>query len=79
MEVKKILAKAHGVLRLHILLFLNCGMTQQDISDLHPSEVDWDGGGSHDDAPRPRKGDRRRGRLQVVERDIHTAQAVRAS
>ena len=43
-EVTKILAKTHGMLRLHILLFLNCGMTQVDISDLHPSEVDWQRG-----------------------------------
>lgn len=43
-EVKKILARARGVLRLHLLLLLNCGMTQQDVSDLHPGEVDWEAG-----------------------------------
>jgi integrase len=43
-EVRVILARASGVLRLHLLLFLNCGMTQVDVSDLHPSEVDWDEG-----------------------------------
>ncbi len=43
-EVRKILASAHGVLRLHLLLFLNCGMTQQDASDLRPGEVDWEAG-----------------------------------
>jgi len=43
-EVRKILAKTQGILQLHLLLFLNCGMTQQDVSDLHPGEVDWEAG-----------------------------------
>ncbi len=43
-EIRKILSSARGVLRLHLLLFLNCGMTQQDVSDLHPTEVDWQSG-----------------------------------
>jgi integrase len=41
-EVRKIFVRARGVLRLHLLLLLNCGMTQQDVSDLHPGEVDWE-------------------------------------
>src|SRR5208337_5017953 len=43
-EVRKILTKTQGILQLHLLLFLNCGMTQQDVSDLHPGEVDWEAG-----------------------------------
>jgi hypothetical protein len=30
--------------KLYILLMLNCGMTQQDISDLLVTEVDWAAG-----------------------------------
>jgi integrase len=43
-EVRAILDRANEVLRLHLLLFLNCGMTQVDVSDLHPSEVNWEAG-----------------------------------
>ena len=39
-EVHKLLDNATPRTRLFILLALNCGMTQQDISDLHPSQVD---------------------------------------
>jgi len=37
-RVKEILGKAQGMLRLHLLLMLNCGFSQKDISDLTPSE-----------------------------------------
>lgn len=40
-DVKAIVREAKGQLKLHLLLMLNCGMTQVDISDLHPSEVEW--------------------------------------
>ncbi len=40
-EVKGIVEKAKGQTKLHILLMLNCGMTQQDITDLKPEEIDW--------------------------------------
>jgi integrase len=40
-EVKGIIEKSKGQTKLHILLMLNCGMTQQDISDLAPEEIDW--------------------------------------
>ncbi|SIO67782.1 Site-specific recombinase XerD [Singulisphaera sp. GP187] len=40
-EVAKLITAAPGQLKLHLLLMINCGMTQIDISDLHPSEVDW--------------------------------------
>lgn len=43
-EVKELLAAATGRTRLYILLMLNCGMTQKDISDLRVSEVDWEKG-----------------------------------
>jgi integrase len=40
-EIKVLLAKASDRTQLYILLMLNCGMTQKDISDLLESEVDW--------------------------------------
>jgi len=43
-EVKSLLANATDRMRLYLLLMVNCGMTQKDISDLHPSEVDWTNG-----------------------------------
>jgi integrase len=46
-EVKNTLDAAKGQLKLHLLLMLNCGFTQQDISDLHPSEIDWEHGRIH--------------------------------
>ena len=43
-DVKQILANADGELKLYCLLMLNCGMTQKDIADLRPEEVDWEDG-----------------------------------
>lgn len=43
-EICKLLAKASGRTKLYILLMLNSGMTQKDISDLKQSEVDWKAG-----------------------------------
>ena len=43
-EIKTLLKKASDRTRLYILLMLNCGMTQKDISDLQHSEVDWKAG-----------------------------------
>lgn len=40
-EIKALLAKASDRTKLYVLLMLNCGMTQKDISDLLVSEVDW--------------------------------------
>jgi integrase len=40
-EVRRLIEAAPGQLRLHLLLMANCGMTQQDISDLRPDEIDW--------------------------------------
>ena len=59
-EVGRATANTQGVLQLHLLLFLNCGMTQQDVSDLHPGE--WTGrqAGSHGGDRRRRKWSRRR-------------------
>ncbi len=42
--VRKLIDAAPGQLRLHLLLMANTGMLQTDISDLAPSEVDWDRG-----------------------------------
>jgi integrase len=39
--IQNTLRAARGQLKLHLLLMLNCGFTQQDVSDLQPSEVDW--------------------------------------
>ena len=43
-EIKLLWASANDRMKLFILLALNCGMTQQDISDLRPAEVDWKSG-----------------------------------
>ena len=43
-DLEKILAKATERTKLYVLLGLNCGMTQIDISDLRPAEVDWNAG-----------------------------------
>ena len=40
-EVRILIGQAPGQLKLHLLLMLNCGMTQVDIADLQPREVDW--------------------------------------
>jgi integrase len=43
-EIKSLLKAATGQLKLHLLLMLNCGHTQQDISDLKKSEIDLEAG-----------------------------------
>lgn len=43
-EIQSLLDKAVGRPRLYVLLMLNCGMTQKDISDLKQGEVDWSDG-----------------------------------
>lgn len=43
-EIKALLNGGPDRTQLFILLMLNCGMTQKDISDLHVDEVDWDEG-----------------------------------
>jgi len=40
-EIKPLLANCTPRMKLNLLLMLNCGMTQKDLSDLHPNEVDW--------------------------------------
>ncbi len=40
-EVRRIVSEATAKLRLALLLQLNCGATQADVSDLLDSEVDW--------------------------------------
>jgi integrase len=43
-DVHKLIDAAPGQLKMHLLLMCNCGMSQQDISDLAPSEIDWEAG-----------------------------------
>jgi integrase len=43
-EVRRLVEGATGQLKLHLLLMLNCGFYQSDISDLRQDEVDWDHG-----------------------------------
>jgi integrase len=43
-EARHVIGEAPGKLKLALLLMLNCGMTQRDISDLKDSEVDWRAG-----------------------------------
>ena len=40
-EVQTLLTNAVDRTKMFLLLMLNCGFTQKDISDLQPSEVDW--------------------------------------
>jgi hypothetical protein len=47
-EFQMVLAKATGQLPLHLLLMANCGMVQQDISDLLDAEVVWNADGTAD-------------------------------
>jgi len=44
LEVKTVLSRSSDRTKLYCLLALNTGMTQKDISDLHPSEVNWQKG-----------------------------------
>lgn len=43
-DARNLILAAPGQLRLHLFLMANCGMTQQDVSDLKPTEVDWKAG-----------------------------------
>jgi integrase len=43
-EFRTAVQAARGKLRLALLLMANCGMTQQDVSDLADDEVDWGAG-----------------------------------
>lgn len=43
-EIKTLLDNAPAQLKLHLLLMLNCGHTQQDIADLKKSEIDLKAG-----------------------------------
>ncbi|MCO8124584.1 site-specific integrase [Stieleria sp. TO1_6] len=43
-ELSQLLGAARDRAKLYMLLGLNCGMTQIDISDLHPAEVDFENG-----------------------------------
>jgi integrase len=43
-EVKHVIAEAPGQLKLHLLLMVNAGFTQADVSDLLDTEVDWEAG-----------------------------------
>lgn len=43
-EIDTLLTSASKRTKLYVLLALNCGMTQKDISDLQMSEVDWEAG-----------------------------------
>lgn len=40
-EIQRTIGKATGKLKLALLLMLNCGMTQQDVSDLRDDEANW--------------------------------------
>jgi len=43
-EYRNLLAHADDRMKLFLLLMANCGMTQKDIADLAPDEVDWQRG-----------------------------------
>jgi integrase len=59
-EVRSLFDAVSGQLELHFMLMMNCGFTQQDVSDLAQDEVDWNLGTitrkrsktrDHDDVP----------------------------
>ena len=50
-QVREIVRDCKGILKLHVLLMLDCGMTQLDISDLNQMRIRM--GGSHDAEARP--------------------------
>jgi len=43
-EMRQVFRQSSDVAKLYWLLMLNCGMTQNDISELEPGEVDWKAG-----------------------------------
>ena len=43
-EIRRIVGAATGQLRLHMLLMLNCALTQIDVANLRQDEVDWEHG-----------------------------------
>jgi len=43
-EALAVIEKARGQLKLHLMLMINCGFTQKDISDLRPEEIVWEEG-----------------------------------
>jgi integrase len=43
-EISRLLSESRDMIRVMILLALNCGMTQVDVANLHPDEVDWERG-----------------------------------
>ena len=43
-EIKLVLSQTQERTKLFVLLMLNCGMTQKDISDLLKREIDWENG-----------------------------------
>lgn len=44
LEIQELLENAHGQHKLHLLLMLNCGFTQKDISDLRHDQIDLKAG-----------------------------------
>jgi integrase len=43
-EIQDLLKNSHGQLKLHLLLMLNCGFTQKDLSDLRHDQIDLKAG-----------------------------------
>jgi hypothetical protein len=65
-EFQTVLAKATGQLPLHLLLMANCGMVQQDISDLLNTEVEWNADGTAERIIRKRSKTKGHGNVPVV-------------
>jgi integrase len=65
-EFQRVLARATGQLQLHLLLMANCGMVQQDISDLLDTEVVWNADGTAERIIRKRSKTRSHGNVPVV-------------
>jgi hypothetical protein len=65
-EFQTVLAKTTGQLPLHLLLMANCGMVQQDISDLLDAEVVWNEDGTAERIIRKRSKTKGHGNVPVV-------------
>src|SRR5262249_40151730 len=66
-EFQMVLAKVTGQLPLHLLLMANCGMVQQDISDLLDTEVVWNADGMAERIIRKRSKTKGHGNVPVVD------------
>ena len=77
-EVRDLLAEANERTKLYLLLMLNCGMQQKDISDLQQGDVDWEHGRIRPEAKQNRASRRCPGsQLHSLGRDVQALAGLR--